>query len=92
MDMIAQECVSTLQAGVPLLGVCWYPIIDRPDWDYLDNWHQSGIWERATTDNDEYERKIHEPTAAAFLRAQTLVANQLPQTPGNPKHSEMIET
>lgn len=77
MDMIAQECVATLQAGVPLLGVCWYPIIDRPDWDHLDIWHQSGIWDRASQDNDGYERRLHEPTAQAFLQAQTLVAGHL---------------
>ena len=76
MDMIARECVATLQAEVPLLGVCWYPIIDRPDWDHLDVWHQSGIWDRAAGDNDQFERKLNEPTAQAFFRAQEQVANQ----------------
>ena len=38
--MIAEECAAVLRAGLPLQGVCLYPIIDRPDWDHLDQWHQ----------------------------------------------------
>ena len=74
MEMIASESAATLAEGVPLWGVCWYPILDRPDWDHLDIWHQSGIWDRASGDEAEYVRTLHEPTAAAFLRAQTLRA------------------
>ena len=74
MDTIAQDCVAAMQAGVPLMGVCWYPIIDRPDWDHLDVWHQSGIWDRAPGVDDEFRRVLHEPTAHAFLRAQAMVA------------------
>jgi hypothetical protein len=77
MDMIAQECVATLHAGLPLLGVCWYPILDRPDWDHLDVWHQSGLWERASEDHHAYDRKLHEPTAQALTRAQALVTQSL---------------
>lgn len=77
MEMIGQECVATLQAGVPLFGVCWYPIIDRPDWDHLEVWHQSGIWDRASENNHEFVRILHEPTAQALLRAQRLVAGQI---------------
>ena len=70
MDMIARECIATLEAGVPLWGVCWYPILDRPDWDHLHDWHRAGIWERAAGAEGEYERVLHTPTAAALLRAQ----------------------
>jgi beta-glucosidase/6-phospho-beta-glucosidase/beta-galactosidase len=79
-EMIAQECVAVLQAGVPLLGVCWYPIIDRPDWDHLDVWHHSGIWDCADGDHIAFERVLHEPTAQAFLRAQRFVADQIKTT------------
>ncbi|MBC8010562.1 MAG: amine oxidase [Burkholderiales bacterium] len=75
LDMIAQECVATRAAGVPLFGVCWYPIIDRPDWDHLHDWHQSGVWDRAEHPTAGYERRLHEPTAEAFLRAQATVTS-----------------
>jgi hypothetical protein len=76
MDMIARECLAARMAGVPLLGVCWYPIIDRPDWDHPHDWHQSGMWDRAERDAADpgYQRRLHEPTAEAFLRAQATVA------------------
>lgn len=82
MDTIAQECVATLGAGVPLWGVCWYPIIDRPDWDHPHIWHQSGVWDRTAQHEAAYERSLHEPTAEAFLRAQaTLAAAAAPALP-----------
>jgi hypothetical protein len=31
--------------GVPLEGVCLYPIIDRHDWDNPAHWHHSGLWD-----------------------------------------------
>ncbi len=84
MDMIAQECVATLAADVPLLGVCWYPIIDRPDWDHLHDWHQSGVWDRAPQHESAYERCLHQPTAEAFLRAQRTVVAALDSTRRRP--------
>lgn len=42
---VAQECISVLKKGIPLLGCCYYPLIDRPDWDQLNIWHHSGLWD-----------------------------------------------
>lgn len=42
---IGVECLSILQAGVPLQGICYYPILDRPDWDHPSVWHHSGLWD-----------------------------------------------
>ncbi len=75
-EMIGRECVQALGLGLPLLGVCWYPLIDRPDWDHLDEWHQSGIWERCDQPTEDYQRCLHEPTAQAFRRAQDVVEAQ----------------
>jgi UDP-galactopyranose mutase len=35
----------TLEAGLPLLGLCIYPAIDTPDWNDFTRWHQ-GLWSR----------------------------------------------
>jgi beta-glucosidase/6-phospho-beta-glucosidase/beta-galactosidase len=77
MDMIARECAKTIEAGVPLLGVCWYPVIDRPDWDNPQIWHEAGLWDRSLAASDGYERVLHRPTAAAFLRAQLSVPGRM---------------
>ncbi len=44
---IGAECGAAVRAGVPLQGVCIYPVIDRPDWDFPEQWHRSGLWDAA---------------------------------------------
>jgi hypothetical protein len=73
IETIASECAAALAAGVPLLGVCWYPIIDRPDWDHPDRWHQAGLWDCEPGAGESGKRILHAPTAEAFLRAQALL-------------------
>ena len=70
VEMIARECGAVLQSGIPLLGVCLYPIIDRPDWDHTDYWHHSGLWDADLTVNPP-ARVLVEPYANALLQAQT---------------------
>ncbi|BAV07431.1 hypothetical protein FLA_3456 [Filimonas lacunae] len=70
IDFIAAECAIVL-AYAPLWGICWYPAIDRPDWDHLTPWHRSGLWD--VTDYNTLQRVVHFPTAAALLRARLLL-------------------
>ena len=76
---MAQQCTAVLQQEVPLWGVCWYPIIDRPDWDHLTPWHQAGVWDVDEKDIRAgiHSRKLHLPTATAFLEAQKRMADVL---------------
>ena len=69
IEMIGRECAAVLQAGVPLLGVCIYPIVDRPDWDHIEHWHHSGLWDADLT-TDPPGRVLVEPYAHALLQAQ----------------------
>ena len=80
---IAKECVAALQKGIPLLGVCWYPIVDRPDWDNLITWHHSGLWDAdlSKLENGIVSRELHLPTATAFLQAQQAVAKAMNKKP-----------
>lgn len=57
LAMIKDECFSILESGLPLYGCCIYPIIDRPDWDFPDIWHHSGLWD--ITNFETLEREIH---------------------------------
>ncbi|WP_317044073.1 hypothetical protein [Hymenobacter amundsenii] len=76
--MVAQESVKALRAGVPLLGVCLYPIIDRPDWDHLTPWHHSGLWDAdVTQDRPGLTRLLHGPSAEALADAQALTTREL---------------
>ena len=78
LRMVAEESAKALRAGVPLLGVCLYPIIDRPDWDHLTPWHHSGLWDADPTQPDPGQsRMLHQPTAEALADARRLVAATL---------------
>ncbi|MCI1188690.1 amine oxidase [Hymenobacter sp. DH14] len=71
--MIADECAQVLRKGLPLQGVCIYPLIDRPDWDHTDQWHQSGLWD-ADLSQPGPARVLHQPSAEALLQAQAVVS------------------
>ena len=79
IEFIAQQCIDTLQKDIPLWGVCWYPIIDRPDWDHLTPWHKAGLWDADMRELSEgkHSRQLHLPTATAFLEAQKVLAEAM---------------
>ena len=69
ISMISFESQKLLEAGLPYWGICWYPIVNRPDWDYLHDWHYAGIWDDVY--NKELPgRVLHQPSADALLAAQ----------------------
>ncbi len=76
IEMIGRECAAVLNAGVPLWGVCLYPIVDRPDWDFLDRWHRSGLWD-ADLSTTPPGRVLVTDYAEAFLQAQKLTSDVL---------------
>lgn len=66
---ITAECIKALAAHIPLWGICIYPVIDRPDWDYPGIWHRSGIWDIDETSGN-LSRVLYEPYAAAIKDCQ----------------------
>ena len=42
---VADQVRLARARGIPVEGICLYPIIDRPDWDDPDHWHNSGLWD-----------------------------------------------
>jgi hypothetical protein len=77
MDMIASECGIAMRAGVPVRGICWYPLVDRPDWDRPDQWHAAGIWGPAHCHQGDLRRVVHVPTATALMQAQASLGRAL---------------
>lgn len=69
VDFVTEECCKVIQNGIPFWGICWYPMIDRPDWDHFSPWHSSGLWDIDHTGGD-LKRVLHEPTAEALFTAQ----------------------
>ncbi len=70
---IGQEVAATLEAGVPLEGVCLYPLIDRPDWDDANHWHNSGLFDVVRRDDGTLARVLNDEYAAGLSDARAAV-------------------
>ncbi|MFT3859572.1 MAG: hypothetical protein QM742_19405 [Aquabacterium sp.] len=70
LDDMATQIESAMQQGVPVQGVCLYPIVDRPDWDNADHWHHSGLWDHAPTASQAWPRHLNLAYAKALRRWQ----------------------
>lgn len=79
MNMIAEETAAVIEQGIPFYGVCLYPIIDRPDWDNLADWHKAGLWDAELRENEPPARILYEPYAEALLESQELITDALKQ-------------
>jgi len=67
---MAKEVRRALRSGVPVQGLCWYPIANHPGWD--DDRHcYNGLLDYPDADG---QRAIYEPLAAEFARQRKLFA------------------
>jgi hypothetical protein len=39
LTQLTDEALQAIAAGLPLQGLCWYPVLDVPDWGYLRHGH-----------------------------------------------------
>ncbi len=44
---MAGEALQARALGLPLQGICLYPLLDRPDWCDTGRWHRCGLWQPA---------------------------------------------
>lgn len=63
---VAEEIDLAQAVGVPVGGVCIYPILDRPDWHDPTQWHHSGMWSLITDSRGRLHRVIVEETDSAW--------------------------
>jgi beta-glucosidase/6-phospho-beta-glucosidase/beta-galactosidase len=82
---ITEQFINILNADIPLLGVCIYPIIDRPDWDNLVTWHKAGLWDVENI-NGVLKRVLYKPFAEAFLQSQQILKNNFVARQAMKKH------
>jgi beta-glucosidase/6-phospho-beta-glucosidase/beta-galactosidase len=66
---VADEVQQALAMGVPIEGVCIYPIIDRPDWDDPNHWHNSGLWDLKPGEGNRLDRVLCEEYAEELRQA-----------------------
>ncbi len=67
---MANEVIGAIISGVPVEGLCLYPIVNHPGWD--DDRHcYNGLFDYA---NDQGHRDIYQPLADELARQQEIVA------------------
>ena len=68
---VCEEVRSVLHDGVPIHGVCLYPIVNYPGW--TDNRHcQNGLWDYADAHGN---REMYAPLAAGLKKWQNIFEN-----------------
>lgn len=72
---IASEIYEARANRIPIEGVCIYPIIDRPDWDDANHWHNSGLWDMRRQPDGTLVRVLHEEYAEELRRAQLTLSS-----------------
>lgn len=68
---VAQGVFEARQRGIPIDGVCLYPIIDRFDWEDCTHYHNSGLWD--FTAPGTFDRVLNSEYAAELRAAQQLM-------------------
>lgn len=68
-EYVWQETKMAISRGVPVQGICLYPIVNHPGWD--DNRHcYNGLWDYI---NQENEREIFQPLAEQIAAIQMIL-------------------
>ena len=63
---VCQEVAAAIESGIPIEGICIYPIMNHPGW--VDDRHcYNGLWDYA---DERGEREIYEPLETEIRRWQ----------------------
>ena len=73
---MADELCLAVDAGVPLEGVCLYPILDRFEWEDPTHWHNSGLWDFECEHGGTFKRVLNEEYAAELWHSQVKLARK----------------
>ena len=65
---IAAEVLLARQSAIPIEGICFYPIIDRTDWEDPNHWHNCGLWDLQRDSQGRLERIICAGFQSELLR------------------------
>jgi beta-glucosidase/6-phospho-beta-glucosidase/beta-galactosidase len=73
---MTQEIELAIAAGVPVEGVCLYPIIDRFEWEDLAHWHNSGLWDFTRDHDGNFVRVLNVEYARELWHSQLTLAEK----------------
>jgi hypothetical protein len=71
---VAREAEKLLKQGVPLRGICLYPILGMPEWHEPDMWTPMGLWDPVCHRDPCGDRLVCEPMLEALLSVQHIAS------------------
>jgi hypothetical protein len=71
---LTDEVIIAVKAGLPLEGICLYPIMDRFEWNDSNHWHNSGVWDYQIEGDGTLRRVVNDEYAAELVRSQLRLA------------------
>jgi beta-glucosidase/6-phospho-beta-glucosidase/beta-galactosidase len=71
---LTDEVIVAVKAGLPLEGICLYPIMDRFEWNDPTHWHNSGLWDYVLEPDGTFRRVLNEEYGAEFHRSRLRLA------------------
>jgi beta-glucosidase/6-phospho-beta-glucosidase/beta-galactosidase len=71
---LTDEVLIAVKAGLPLEGICLYPIMDRFEWNDPTHWHNSGLWDYDIARDGTFHRVLNREYAREFTRSQLRLA------------------
>lgn len=69
LEELTSEVTGVLDLGVPLRGVCLYPILGMPEWHAQEIWTRMGLWDLVKR-GEILERELYAPMYEALRVAQ----------------------
>ncbi len=90
---VGDEVRAAMRRGIPIDGICLYPILDYPGWDD-DRSCRTGLWGTA---DDRGHRELYEPLALEVARQQALFADEsllspLPSVPAESPYESIFHS
>ena len=71
---LTDEVLIAIEGGLPLEGICLYPIMDRFEWNDPTHWHNSGLWDYDIQSDGTFRRVLNPAYAGEFARSQLRLA------------------
>ncbi|HVL38132.1 MAG TPA: hypothetical protein VM328_01965, partial [Fimbriimonadaceae bacterium] len=75
---VTNEALALWREGVPLQGVCLYPVLGMPEWHAPEDWTCMGLWDIQYQDGS-YDRIPCEPAHLALARAAQKLEHAAPR-------------
>lgn len=73
LNYITAEVIQARSLGVPVLGICLYPIINRHGWDDPLHWHDSGLWDLLLDATGKAQHVLNTRYATELQEAQARI-------------------